>query len=139
MDLQLRPKTPRPGKPVQLTFHIFDPKTGKPVEKFEIVHERLFHMFLVSEDLSFFLHDHPVLSADHSFRFTATFPQPGMYRVLSDFYPAGATPQLIARTVMVSAPGVSVPLGPAKLKADLGRGHDERQRRGLQDARDQRV
>ena len=35
------------------------------------------------------------------------FPQGGMYRILSDFYPDGATPQLIAKTVLV--PGTPPP------------------------------
>jgi hypothetical protein len=37
-----------------------------------------------------------------------------MYRVLGDFYPDGATPQLIAKTVIV--PGT--PPGPASLPRD---------------------
>ena len=31
-----------------------------------------------------------------------TFPKPGMYRMLGDFYPEGATPQLIAKTIFVA-------------------------------------
>jgi len=64
-------------------------------------------MFLVSEDLSFFLTitrgNCPRTTA---FRFTATFPQPGMYRVVVGLLSRGRhTAVDRARTVMVSAPG----------------------------------
>ena len=41
----------KPGDRVQLTFTIKDPKSGAAVTKFETVHEKLFHMFIVSQDL----------------------------------------------------------------------------------------
>ena len=59
-----------------------------------MVHEKLFHMFVISQDMEFFLHDHPYLGADGKFRYDIKFPRTGMYRILSDFYPEGATPQL---------------------------------------------
>jgi hypothetical protein len=61
-------------------------------------------MFVVGRDMQFFLHDHPVFGEDAKFRYDLTFPKPGLYRILTDFYPEGATPQLIAKTVIV--PGV---------------------------------
>lgn len=125
-DLQIttKPRQIRPGQKVELTFHIPDPKTGKPVEKFEIVHDKLFHMFIVSQDLKHFVHDHPELGPDHLFRYTYTFPQAGMYRILGDFYPAGSVPQLIARTVFASpGPGQNMSLAPANLTPELGPSH----------------
>ncbi len=59
-------------------------------------------MFVVSQDLQFFVHDHPVFQPDGDFTYDIAFPKPGMYRVLGDFYPDGATPQLIAKTVFVA-------------------------------------
>ena len=64
-------------------------------------------MFVVSQDLQFFVHDHPVFEPDGDFVYNLAFPKPGMYRVLGDFYPDGATPQLIAKTVLV--PGTPPP------------------------------
>src|SRR5882757_6223043 len=101
LDLKIFPPGFHAGDKVQITFRISDPKTGNTVDHFEIVHDKFFHMFLVSQDLQYFLHDHPVPQPDGTFRFNAVFPKPGMYRVGSDFYPAGGTPQLIARTVIV--------------------------------------
>ena len=79
---------------------------GAPVKRFEVVHEKLFHMFIVSQDLDFFLHDHPVMAEDGTFRYQANLPKAGMYRVLADYYPTGGTPQLTAKTIFV--PGGAV-------------------------------
>ena len=116
VNLQVTPKAPRPGQNVTLAFQILDPKTNQRVTDFEIVHEKLFHMFIVSQDLQFFLHEHPRKDADSIFRYTAQLPKPGMYRVLSDFYPRGGIPQLIARTLIV--PGAPVTPG-TKLTPDV--------------------
>ncbi len=51
--------------------------------------------------MKFFVHDHPVFGEDGKFRYDMTFPSAGLYRILADFYPEGATPQLIAKTVIV--------------------------------------
>jgi len=118
VQLTLKPRNVRPNQPVELSFRIRDPKTGEAVTEFEIVHEKLFHLFIVSEDLNYFVHDHPALGDDHTFRFQAKFPKPGMYRLLSDFYPKGGTPQLIERTVLVSGPGSANPQQP-QLTVDL--------------------
>jgi hypothetical protein len=85
------------GEPVELKFELTDPRTGKRAANFEIVHEKLFHLFLASADLQYFVHDHPQLGADGVFRFTTTLPHPGIYRLLADAYPTGGTPQLIPR------------------------------------------
>jgi hypothetical protein len=101
MDLTVTPKPPRPGQQVRLTFEVFDPWNNRRVEKFTVVHEKLFHAFIVSRDLQFFVHDHPVW--DHgSFHYDLTFPKPGLYRVLGDFYPEAAAPQLITDTIFIA-------------------------------------
>jgi len=103
MDLNTSPRTLRPGQPSQLIFAVHDPWKGRPVTNFQIVHEKLFHMFVISQDLEFFVHDHPVFTPDGTFRYDSLkLPKAGMYRVLADFYPDGATPQLIAKTMIVS-------------------------------------
>jgi hypothetical protein len=101
LDLAVIPRTFRPRERVNLLFKIKDPKTGAPVKRFATVHEKLFHMFIVSQDLDFFIHDHPVPNQDGSFGYEARFPKGGMYRVLADYYPVGGTPQLTAKTIFV--------------------------------------
>jgi hypothetical protein len=85
------------NEPVELRFELIDPRTGGRATKFEIVHEKLFHLFLASADLQYFIHDHPVLGEDGVFRFATTLPKPGVYRLLADCYPSGGTPQLLPR------------------------------------------
>ena len=108
MNLSVTPPVPRPGVPLRFSFAIHDPWKDLPVTKFQLVHERLFHMFVVGPDLEFFLHDHPVFAPDGQFHYdNLVLPKPGMYRVLGDFYPDAATPQLIAATVIL--PGQAPP------------------------------
>ena len=124
MELTFSPKPIRAGQKERLTFRVFDPKTGKQVDHFQVVHEKLFHMFAVSQDLSFFIHDHPVAEPDGAFHYDAIFPKPGLYRILADIYPEGGTPQLIARTIIVPGDGKSMPvLAEAKLQPSLGVQH----------------
>lgn len=116
VDLTVTPRALKAGSKVQLTFSVRDPKSGEPVRDFIIMHEKLYHMFIVSQDLKFFVHDHPLQRDDGSFRFETVLPKPGMYRVLSDFYPKGGIPQLIARTLVV--PGCPITAG-TRLEPDL--------------------
>jgi hypothetical protein len=83
--LKMEPATFRVGQPVQMTFRVADPKTGKTVRHFEVMHEKLFHLFIASEDLGLFIHEHPVPQPDGAFKYETTFPKKGMYRVAADF------------------------------------------------------
>lgn len=115
--LTSKPAALRPGEDIQLRFQVKDPTTNEPVRDFEIMHERLWHLFVVSQDLKFFVHTHPEKQPDGSFDLNIKFPKPGLYRVLSDFYPSGGTPQLIASSLLVSGAGFD--LAPATLKPDI--------------------
>jgi len=107
MRLAVTPRLLRAGQKVKLGFTVLDPWKGRPVTRFQAIHERLFHIFVVSQDLQFFAHDHPALLPGGTFSYEIAFPSPGMYRLLADFYPDGATPQLIAKTLIV--PGAAPP------------------------------
>jgi len=101
LDLGVVPQPPQPAQPAALQFFIHDPWKDRPVVSYNVVHEKLFHAFVVSEDLQFFRHAHPTFVADGVFQLPITFPTGGMFRVLGDFYPAGATPQLATQTIIV--------------------------------------
>lgn len=108
------PRAWRAGQRVQLRFEVLDPKSGKRVTKFVLIHEKLFHLFIVSEDLEDFAHEHPEPQADGSFLFQTVLPKAGAYRFLADYFPAGGTPQLAVQTLlsadhgrMAAAPGLS--------------------------------
>src|SRR5262249_31656640 len=112
-----KPARIKPAEDAILNFRIEDPVSGKIVQKFEVMHEKFYHLFLVSQDMQFFRHVHPEQQPDGTWNLDVKFPHAGMYRVLSDFYPTGGTPQLIASTMMI--PGQGFKLEPAKLSADL--------------------
>ena len=117
LHLAIEPPRFQAREKVDLVFTVTNPDTGQQVQHFETVHERLFHLFLVSSDLKYFVHDHPKYNGSGEFHYAATFPKPGMYRVLGDFYPSGGTPQLAPETILV--PGGPVSLADAKLAPDL--------------------
>jgi hypothetical protein len=120
LDMKMEPRTVFANQPTELIFRVSDPDSGKLVDDFEVVHEKLFHLFIVSDGLDYFMHEHPVFAPDHSFRFKARFPKAGMYRVLSDFYPKGGSPQLLARTALIpESPGKSIRFTQANLTPDL--------------------
>jgi hypothetical protein len=115
VDFQVRPAALRAGRPVELQFEIQRPEKPERVVKFQTVHEKLFHLFMVGEDLEYFVHTHPELGRDGIFRLKTRFPKPGVYRLLCDFYPEGGTPQMTPKTVIV--PGEHAP--PSIPAADL--------------------
>jgi Heavy metal binding domain len=113
-EVSQAPELLRPQSPITLTFRVIDPRTGEVVKHFDIVHEKLMHLFLVSENLEFFLHDHPVLQPDGTFTLTVRLPFGGMYRMLADYYPSQSVPQLSVNTLFVSGEA-----GPPHLAASL--------------------
>jgi hypothetical protein len=108
MDFRASPRSIPAGREITLEFRVLHPATGRPVTNFETIHEKLFHLFLVSHDLEYFAHLHPALGADGWFRLKTRLPKPGTYRLLADFDPFGGTPQLAVRTF--STAGWEVPL-----------------------------
>ena len=99
--LTTAPKAIRAGEPIDLTFEVTDPRRNTQAKDFEVVHEKLFHLFLISEDLGFFAHVHPEIDSAGLFHLKTMLPKPGYYRVVCDFYPSGATPQMIASSLFV--------------------------------------
>src|SRR5262245_61338096 len=83
------PAIVRAGEPAQWRFRIFHPGTGQRVTKFESVHERQYHLFVISQDMQHFEHIHPVEQPDGTWTIDVTLPKAGYYKVLSDFLPSG--------------------------------------------------
>lgn len=118
INLRTAPKPVRAGVPAKLTFVVTDPRTGKAVRDFEVVHEKLFHLFVVSGDLEVFAHEHPEKDFGPEFELTWTFPKPGMYRLMADYFPLGGTPQITVQTLFV-APGPGAPLPPLESNTEV--------------------
>jgi hypothetical protein len=62
---------------------------GEPVRDFDINHEKLLHLIIVSKDLSYFNHVHPEYKGEGVFEIENEFPSGGDYRVIADFKPTG--------------------------------------------------
>jgi len=96
MRVSMDPPAPRPGQITTFRFAVVHPLTGAPVKAFAEVHDRLFHLFIVSRDMSEWFHEHPVPQKDGSFTLRHTIPKAGHYVLFSDFMPLGGGPQMIA-------------------------------------------
>jgi hypothetical protein len=109
-----------------LRFVVREPETGKATANLMEVHERLFHLFVVSRDLSRFEHLHPERTPDGAFVVRHPFT-PGQYMLIADFLPAAGTPQLLQRAIVT--PDYRGPLfGPLP---DLAEGDREQIANGL--------
>lgn len=62
---------------------------GKPIEKFDINHEKLLHLIIISKDLSYFNHVHPEYKGNGVFEIRNDFPAGGEYKLIADFKPSG--------------------------------------------------
>ncbi len=113
LEISHTPARLRVGADALLILRVIEPVTGVSAKHFEIVHEKLIHLFVVSGNLEFFAHVHPVLQTDGSFRQEIRLPYGGMYRLLADFYPSGAVPQLAAGTLFVNGRGAPAHLSPS--------------------------
>jgi hypothetical protein len=67
-----------------------------------VVHDKRYHLFVVSHDMEVFQHIHPDQQPDGSWTVETTVPKAGAYRVVSDFLPTGGAPQLLARTLVTA-------------------------------------
>lgn len=119
LNLKIDPARTPAGQPLHLTFRVSDPKSGLPVKDFQMVHERYFHLLAISADLEFFAHEHPKLGRDGAFRHVMTLPKPAHYKLLSDFYPVGGTPQLIPKVITTAGYRKSLSESSAAPPADL--------------------
>ncbi len=102
LEVSHAPELLRPNQKAVLTLRAIDPVTQQTAKHFEIVHEKLIHFFVVSENLEYFAHIHPTLESDGTFTQEVCLPYGGMYRLLADFYPAGSVPQLATGTIFVA-------------------------------------
>lgn len=80
------------------------PGTNAPVSRFVTVHERPFHLFIVSRDLESFAHVHPDESGDGALVLSHALA-PGEYMLIADFLPEGGTSQMVQKAIIVAGPG----------------------------------
>jgi hypothetical protein len=102
LAMNIEPRVVKAGAPMRMHFDVRHPSTGSAVRNFELVHDRRYHLFVVSHDMQAFQHVHPEQQADGRWALDVTLPKPGAYRVISDFLPTGGAPQLLARTLVTA-------------------------------------
>ena len=118
----------------RLRLAVQDPRRGSTARTFAIVHERPMHLFVVSEGLDYFAHEHPLQQPDGVFMIDLTLPKAGPYMAIAEFLPEGGTPQTFQQMFTTGAAfggtaapaidlapknagGVRVILDPSKVKA----------------------
>lgn len=99
LRMETAPAMPKAGEKVRLRFLINDPRTGHPVKQFQVMHDKFFHLFVISQDMKRFQHIHPRLESDGSFSIETLLPDPGNYKVYCDIYPVEGVPQVIQRNL----------------------------------------
>jgi hypothetical protein len=102
VKLSTTPALVKPGQKFRLSFLITHPKTGKPVKEFNVVHEMPFHLFVVSQDLTYFAHLHPQQQADGRFTILTTVPKAGPYIIYCDVFPVGGMPQVAHQNLITA-------------------------------------
>jgi len=102
LDFRTLPAVVKAGEKATLFFKISHPGSGAPILKFESVHERQYHLFVISQNMEHFEHIHPVEQSDGTWSIDVTLPKPGYYKVLSDFMPTGGSSQFLARPLITA-------------------------------------
>ena len=102
LNVTTEPRAPKAGQKTKFQIAVRHPLTNDLVKEFAEVHDRLFHFFIISRDMTQFFHEHPVLEKDGSFTIEHVLPVAGQYMLFSDFMPVGGGPQMIA-TPLVTA------------------------------------
>lgn len=96
VDVHTTPAAIRPGAPFRMQLTVREPRTKEVVRSFATVHDKRFHLFVISHDLEHYQHIHPEQHADGSWTIDVTVPAPGFYKLYTDFLPIGGAPQVIA-------------------------------------------
>jgi len=102
LDFRTTPSIVKAGTPATWTFRIARPLTSERVTRFEAVHEKRYHLFVISQDMQHFQHIHPEMRPDGTWSLDVTLPKPGYYTVLSDFLPSRGAWQFIARPLVTA-------------------------------------
>jgi hypothetical protein len=88
------------GKPQVLTVQVRS-AGGKAIEQFDIAHEKLMHLIIVRNDLSYFTHLHAESISKGKLQVTANLPVDGQYIAFADYVPKGAQQQVSTQTLKV--------------------------------------
>lgn len=99
-QVTITPATLVAGKSQDLSVQVRSAE-GKAIEKFDIQHEKLMHLIIVRNDLSYFTHVHAESIKKGKLQFTANLPADGQYTAFADYVPKGSTQQVNTQTLNV--------------------------------------
>ena len=102
LDFHTVPAAVKPGQKIKMYFRFLHPGTRAIVTKFEVVHEKQFHLFVISQDMEHFEHIHPVEAPDGTWTIETVLPKAGYYKVLCDFLPSGGSAQFLAQPLVTA-------------------------------------
>jgi hypothetical protein len=102
LDFRTVPAVVVANQKATLRFRVSHPSFDATIEKFEVVHDKQYHLFIISQNMEYFQHIHPEQRPDGTWTIDVTLPKPGYYKVLSDFLPAGGSTQFIARPLVTA-------------------------------------
>ncbi len=88
------------------------------VKDFEVVHTKEFHLFVISQDLEFFEHIHPVMRDDGTWTIETSVPKAGYYQVLCDFMPKGGSGQFLTAALVTANYAGDLATDSARLSPD---------------------
>ncbi|MEK3723215.1 hypothetical protein [Paenibacillus sp. FSL H8-0034] len=94
------PTTVKANEQTELTIQI-NGKDGKPVNEFNLNHEKLLHLIVVNHDLSFFSHIHPEYKGSGKFTISTSFPAGGDYKLFADFIPTNGSSTTLSERIQV--------------------------------------
>jgi len=100
---------------VRLRLTVKHPKTGATVRRFDLVHDRPMHLFVVGDGLNYFVHDHPAQQPDGLFMLDVPLPHAGPYMAIAEFLPTGGTPQVFQQVFTTADPFTRTPAAPADI------------------------
>mgnify|MGYP000501127602 CR=1 FL=1 len=103
MHFTSNPSPIEAGKPTVLSMTPQIVGKEKELVPLDIEHEKKIHFIMVSEDLSWFDHQHPEYTAAGTYDLPYTFKQGGKYILYADYKPAGANHSL--ETIHVDVKG----------------------------------
>jgi hypothetical protein len=108
------------GKPVKWTLKVVDDIDNTPISDFDIVHDKLMHLIVVSRDMSWFNHLHPEHKGNGVFELEATLPRAGAYKLYADYHPTERENEVAQHAFTVG--GARAVASTPRLTADSPRG-----------------
>src|SRR5690606_5307710 len=79
-----QPETIQAGQSAKWTLKIVDDIDNTPITEFDVVHDKLMHLIVVSKDLAWFNHLHPEHKGEGVFEVETVVPRAGSYKLFAD-------------------------------------------------------